>query len=101
MRKSKSTKLINPPYTRQVVMNKNEFKRHRKRLRKTQKQMAELLGTSLKAFHSYEQGWRNVPVHVEYLNPYCNLAYQQRQPLRHDTPISVFGQKKCPEFVHG
>ena len=27
--------------------------------------MAELLGTSLKAIHSYEQGWRNVPVHVE------------------------------------
>lgn len=27
--------------------------------------MAELLGSSLKAIHSYEQGWRNVPVHVE------------------------------------
>ena len=27
--------------------------------------MAELLGTSLKAIHSYEQGWRSVPVHVE------------------------------------
>ena len=27
--------------------------------------MAELLGTSLKAIHSYEQGWRTVPVHVE------------------------------------
>ena len=46
-------------------MNKNEFKKYRKRLDKTQKQMAELLGTSLKAIHSYEQGWRNVPVHVE------------------------------------
>lgn len=46
-------------------MDKNEFKKYRKRLDKTQKQMAELLGTSLKAIHSYEQGWRNVPVHVE------------------------------------
>ena len=27
--------------------------------------MAELLGTSLKAIHSYEQGWRVVPTHVE------------------------------------
>lgn len=27
--------------------------------------MAQLLGTSLKAIHSYEQGWRNVPAHVE------------------------------------
>ena len=46
-------------------MNKKEFKKYRKRLHRTQKQMAELLGTSLKAIHSYEQGWRNVPVHVE------------------------------------
>ncbi len=27
--------------------------------------MAQLLGTSLKAIHSYEQGWRTVPTHVE------------------------------------
>jgi hypothetical protein len=27
--------------------------------------MSELLGTSIKAIHSYEQGWRHVPVHVE------------------------------------
>lgn len=46
-------------------MNKNEFKKYRQRLNKTQKQMAALLGTSLKAIHSYEQGWRNVPVHIE------------------------------------
>ena len=46
-------------------MDSKEFKKYRKRLDKTQKQMAELLGTSLKAIHSYEQGWRTVPVHVE------------------------------------
>lgn len=27
--------------------------------------MAQLLGVSLKAVHSYEQGWRNVPTAVE------------------------------------
>jgi hypothetical protein len=27
--------------------------------------MAQLLGTSIKAIHSYEQGWRTIPVHVE------------------------------------
>jgi len=27
--------------------------------------MAQLLGVSIKAVHSYEQGWRLVPVHVE------------------------------------
>jgi DNA-binding XRE family transcriptional regulator len=46
-------------------MDKSEFKFFRSKLKKTQKQMAELLGTSLKAIHSYEQGWRTVPVHVE------------------------------------
>ena len=46
-------------------MDSNEFSEYRKRLEKTQKQMAQLLGTSLKAIHSYEQGWRTIPAHVE------------------------------------
>ncbi len=46
-------------------MNNEEFKRVRKKLGKTQRQMAQLLGVSLKAVHSYEQGWRSVPAHVE------------------------------------
>lgn len=46
-------------------MEKSEFITIRKRLTKTQKQLSELLGVSLKAISSYEQGWRNIPVHVE------------------------------------
>jgi hypothetical protein len=46
-------------------MDCSEFKRLRKKLNKTQKQMAQLLGVSLKAVHSYEQGWRVVPPAVE------------------------------------
>jgi DNA-binding XRE family transcriptional regulator len=46
-------------------MDNLEFRRLRKRLEKTQKQMANLLGVSLKAVHSYEQGWRVVPPAVE------------------------------------
>ena len=46
-------------------MDKHEFKTFRAKLNKTQKQMAQLLGTSLKAVHSYEQGWRTVPPAVE------------------------------------
>ena len=46
-------------------MTKQEFSRIRKALSKTQRELAELLGSSLKAIHSYEQGWRNIPVHVE------------------------------------
>lgn len=46
-------------------MNAKGFLSIRKTLGKTQKQLAELLGVSLKAVHSYEQGWRNIPVHIE------------------------------------
>jgi len=46
-------------------MDSKEFHSYRQRLNKTQKQMSQLLGTSLKAIQSFEQGWRKVPVHVE------------------------------------
>ena len=46
-------------------MEKIEFKSFRKKLDKTQKEIAQLLGTSLKAIHSYEQGWRTIPPAVE------------------------------------
>ena len=46
-------------------MDKKEFKTFRSKLDKTQKQMSQLLGTSLKAIHSYEQGWRTIPPAVE------------------------------------
>jgi len=42
-----------------------EFLKARKVLDKTQKEVAELLGVSIKAVHSYEQGWRTIPSHVE------------------------------------
>ena len=46
-------------------MDKAEFSTIRSQLGKTQKQMATLLGTSLKAVQSFEQGWRNVSVPIE------------------------------------
>ena len=46
-------------------MDSKEFKKLRKRLNKTQKEIAQLLGVSIKAVHSYEQVWRNIPAHVE------------------------------------
>lgn len=48
-----------------VLMDKKEFATIRKVLRKTQKETASLLGVSLKAICSYEQGWRTIPTHVE------------------------------------
>lgn len=46
-------------------MDSAEFKKIRNQFGKTQKEMAQLLGVSLKAVHSYEQGWRAIPYHVE------------------------------------
>ena len=46
-------------------MDNKEFIDIRKKLNKTQKELAGLLGISLKAVCSYEQGWRKVPCHVE------------------------------------
>jgi hypothetical protein len=46
-------------------MENKEFSKIRLHLGKTQGQMAQLLGVSLKAIQSFEQGWRKVPTHIE------------------------------------
>ncbi len=47
------------------TMEKDNFKAIRVQLKKTQKELAQLLGVSIKAIHSYEQGWRKIPHHIE------------------------------------
>ena len=46
-------------------MEKEEFVEARTKLDKTQKEISQLLGVSVKAIYSYEQGWRSIPTHVE------------------------------------
>ena len=46
-------------------MDSREFLALRQRLQKTQKEMAQLLGTSIRAVQSFEQGWRKVPPLIE------------------------------------
>ncbi len=46
-------------------MDADELTKIRVYLGKTQRELAALLGTSIKAVQSFEQGWRNVPPHVE------------------------------------
>lgn len=46
-------------------MKQVEFQYLRKHLQKTQEEMARLLGVSVKAIRSYEQGWRDIPAHAE------------------------------------
>ena len=48
-------------------MEKEEFVEARTRLDKTKNEMSQLLGVSVQAIYSYEQGWRFIPTHVERL----------------------------------
>jgi len=70
---------------------KEEFSIARKKLGKTQKQLAELLGMSLKTIHSYEQGWRTIPAHIE--RQIFFLLINQRGRKNSLTPC--WEKKKC------
>ena len=74
-------------------MDSKGFSHFRKKLKKTQKQMAQLLGVSLKAVHSYEQGWRSIPGHVERQLLFLVSLTEPKRKLR--KPCWVV--KKCPK----
>lgn len=76
-------------------MEIKEFKRFRQRMNRTQRQMAQLLGTSIKAIHSYEQGWRNIPVHVE--RQMLFLISRMKENSKDRKPCWVI--KKCPSEI--
>jgi DNA-binding XRE family transcriptional regulator len=92
---------------RRVRMDKKEFSRIRRRLRKTQSEMAQLLGVSAKAIQSFEQGWRNIPVHIE--RQALFLTAKETSHKRGDTPCWVIvdcpmeTKQNCPawEFKSG
>lgn len=65
-------------------MTKFDFKKIRKILNKTQKEMAVLLSVSKKAIESYEQGLRNIPPNVQ------RIVYFLLFKLNNDK----FGRKK-------
>jgi len=75
-----------------MFVDKEEFSFIRHQLVKTQSQMAELLGTSLKAMQSFEQEWRNIPVHIE--RQMLFLFAMKRNRDRKQKPCWVI--KKCP-----
>jgi len=68
-----------------------EFLYFRRKLNKTQKEVAQLLGTSVKAVHSYEQGWRSVSGHIE--RQVLFLVSRKRGMLQRQKPCWVI--KKC------
>jgi len=83
-------------------MDRHEFCTIRSRLGKTQKQMADLLGTSLKAVQSFEQGWRNIPVYIErqmlFLLAKKNARQQKQEPCWVIERCPMETRKKCPAW---
>jgi len=72
-----------------------DFVFFRKNLNKTQLQLAQLLGVSTKAIHSYEQGWRSIPPHIE--RQLLFLASRRRGNKKPDKPCWAI--KKCPQAL--
>jgi len=60
-------------------------------MNKTQQQMAQVLGISLKAVQGYEQGWRNIPPAIE--RQVLFLVYQLRRP--HSDRKPCWETKNC------
>ena len=73
-------------------MGKKEFSKIRRHLGKTQSQLAQLLGSSLKAIQSFEQGWRNIPGYIERQMLFL-LAIKKPPPKRVEACWVI---QKCP-----
>ena len=88
-------------------MDNREFQSFRKKMNKTQNQMAQLLGVSLKAIHSYEQGWRTIPPAVErqmyFLLYKKNSGSNSNKPCWRVKKCTPEQKKQCPawEFKSG
>ncbi|MDR3090175.1 MAG: helix-turn-helix domain-containing protein [Desulfobulbaceae bacterium] len=74
-------------------MTKDEFRFYRKKLGKTQQELATILGMSLKTIHSYEQGWRAIPQHVA--RYFLFLVINQRNDGQSAMPC--WEKKVCPK----
>jgi len=74
-------------------MDGKEFIAIRKRLDKTQRAIANLLGISLKAVCSYEQGWRAIPTHVSRQLIFLLV----RKSQQHQEVSMCWDLRNCPE----
>jgi DNA-binding XRE family transcriptional regulator len=74
----------------------------REHLEKTQEQMGQILGVSRKAIQSFEQGWRDVPLHIE-RQVLLILALKSRgskatQPCWMTRPCRAEEKENCPAW---
>ena len=87
-------------------MDKVGFRRIRALLGKSQRDVAGLLGISLKAVESYEQGWRGIPSNVErmlyvLLFKLNEKAFALEAPCWTAKSCSEGSRKDCVAYVTG
>lgn len=75
-------------------MKKEDFAKIRKKLKRTQKNMAALLAISHKTVESYEQGLRNIPVNMERILYYMLFKLNMD---RLDVSSLCWNEKECPQ----
>lgn len=73
-----------------------DFTVFRGKLKKTQNEMAELLGVSLKAVESYEQGWRRIPANIERILYFLLFKMHKNLFSRQDL---CWLEMKCPPAI--
>ena len=83
-------------------MENKEFSKIRLYLGKTQGQIAQLLGVSLKAVQSFEQGWRKIPTHIErqalFLLAMKKLPPKKAKPCWETQECPVETKRNCPAW---
>lgn len=83
-------------------MNKKEFSVIRYHLGKSQLQLSRLLGVSLKAVQSFEQGWRNIPVHIErqmlFILALKKNTMKKVKPCWRELGCSKESRENCPAW---
>jgi DNA-binding XRE family transcriptional regulator len=75
-------------------MDKKRFAKIRAHLGKTQKQMAQLMGTSTKAIESFEQGWRNISPHIE---RQLYFLLSRKAIMKGKKTVDCWEIRECPE----
>jgi len=75
-------------------MDNSEFSKIRNKLEMTQNQLSRVLCVSPKAVQSFEQGWRNVPTHVE--REMLLLLSLKKSANMDRTPTACWEIKNCP-----
>ncbi|MCP4156812.1 MAG: helix-turn-helix transcriptional regulator [bacterium] len=77
-------------------MTKDEFYKIRKRIKKTQKEIAGLLGVSKKAVESYEQGLRNIPSNIERILYFLLFKLNKDKFMVEEF---CWDKKECPDTI--